>query len=123
MDYEWGAKFDELSNFISRITLSALSNGIPKGVVLNVNLPKLSRKEIKGIKICRQAVAYWMEEFDKRKDPTGGEYYWLTGKFINEDKGKDTDEWALNNGYISVVPVHFDMTAHHTIQKLNTWNF
>ena len=68
-------------------------------------------------------MAYWVEEFDKRNDPTGKEYYWLTGKFINEDKGEDTDEWALENGYVSVVPVHFDMTAHHSIQKLNTWDF
>ena len=71
----------------------------------------------------KEICAYWVEEFDKREDPTGKEYYWLTGKFINEDKGEDTDEWALENGYVSVVPVHFDMTAHHSIQKLNTWDF
>lgn len=63
----------------------------------------------------------WAEEFDKRVNPQGRNYYWLTGKFVNQDKGQDTDEWALENGYISVVPVQFDLTAHHAIQKLNTW--
>jgi 5'-nucleotidase len=91
-------------------------------VVLNVNLPKLPEKEIKGIKVCRQAKAYWVEEFDKRTNPQGRDYYWLTGKFVNEDKGEDTDEWALANGYVSVVPVQFDLTAHHFIQDLNSWN-
>ena len=95
---------------------------MPEGVILNVNFPKLLEKEIKGIKICRQAKALWMEKFDKRKTPQGKDYYWLTGEFVNQDKGEDTDEWALENGYISIVPVHFDMTAHHTIQQLNTWN-
>ena len=92
-------------------------------VVLNVNFPKLSEKEIKGIKICRQARAYWIEEFDKRTNPMGQDYYWLTGKFVNKDKGEDTDEWALSQGFISVVPIEFDLTAHHVIQELNTWNF
>ena len=53
----------------------------------------------------------------------GLDYYWLTGKFVNEDKGEDTDEWALSNGYISIAPVEFDLTAHHAIKRLNTWNF
>ena len=78
--------------------------------------------EIKGIKVCRQAKAIWQEKFDKRKTPQGRDYYWLTGEFVNQDKGDDTDEWALENGYISIVPVHFDLTAHHAMQQLNTWN-
>ena len=83
----------------------------------------MKRNDIKGIKICRQAKARWVEEFDKRTNPQGRNYYWLTGKFINEDKGEDTDEWALENGYISVVPVQFDLTSYHAIGQLNTWNF
>ena len=101
--------------------MQVLENGLPEGVILNVNLPKLKENEIKGIKICRQAKAMWMEKFDKRQTPQGKDYYWLTGEFVNQDQGEDTDEWALKNGYISVVPCHFDLTAHHTIQELNTW--
>ena len=95
---------------------------MPTGMVLNVNFPKLTEKQIKGIKICRQAKAHWVEEFDKRTNPQGRDYYWLTGKFVNEDEGEDTDEWALENGYVSVVPVQFDLTAHHYIKELNTWS-
>ena len=123
LDYRWNADFEQSKNFISKITLNALNNGIPKGVVLNVNIPSVRKSDIKGVKICRQAMAYWIEEFDKRKNPFGQEYYWLTGKFINEDLGEDTDEWALNNNFISIVPVKFDLTAHHAIKGLNQWNF
>jgi 5'-nucleotidase len=110
LDYRWTADFEPL-------------NSIPSDVVLNVNFPLLPKKEIKGIKICRQAKAHWVEKFDKRQSPMGKDYYWLTGEFINEDKGDDTDEAALAHGYISVVPTQFDLTAHHAIQKLNSWDF
>lgn len=123
LDYRWGADFDAIKKFVKHITLEALDKKIPKGVVLNVNFPKRKETDIKGIKVCRQAKANWVEEFDKRTNPQGREYYWLTGKFINQDKGEDTDEWALANGYISVVPTQFDLTAHHSIQHLNTWDF
>ena len=123
LDYSWNADFSQSKDFIRKITLSALNNGIPKGVVLNVNIPAVKKSDIKGVKICRQAKAYWVEEFDKRKNPLGQEYYWLTGKFVNKDQGEDTDEWALKKNYISIVPVEFDLTAHHAIQGLNEWDF
>lgn len=122
LDYDWNADFTQGKKFIKKIALEVLANGLPEGVVLNVNIPKLKEKEIKGIKICRQAKAIWQEKFDKRQTPQGRDYYWLTGEFVNHDKGNDTDEWALHNGYISLVPVQFDLTAHHAIQQLNTWN-
>ena len=123
LDYRWNANFSESKDFIKKITQNALKNGIPKGVVLNVNIPSVEKSKIKGVKVCRQANASWVEEFDKRKNPLGQEYYWLTGKFVNKDKGEDTDEWALNQNYISIVPVEFDLTAHHAIQELNEWDF
>ena len=123
LDYRWNANFSDSKKFIKKITLNALKNKIPKDVVINVNIPVLKESEIKGIKICRQAKSYWLEEFDKRKNPLGQEYYWLTGKFIDKDKGEDTDEWALKNGFISIVPVEFDLTAHSAIKVLNQWNF
>jgi 5'-nucleotidase len=123
LDYDWNADFEPIKNSIKTIASEVLENGLPDGVILNVNFPKLKEKELKGIKVCRQAKAFWKEEFDKRKTPQGRYYYWLTGEFINQDKGEDTDEWALANGYISIVPVQFDFTAHHAIQKLNTYKF
>jgi len=122
LDYSWHADFKGIEKFIKKIALEVLQNGLPDGVVLNVNFPKIKENNFKGIKICRQARANWKEEFDKRTNPQGKEYYWLTGKFINLDNGEDTDVWALENGYVSLVPTHFDLTAHHFIQKLNNWD-
>lgn len=123
LDYSWEANFEPVKSYVKQIALEVLKNGLPEGVILNVNFPKLSEEEIKGVKICRQAKAMWQEEFDKRTNPQGKDYYWLTGKFVNLDKGTDTDEWALENGYISIVPVQFDLTAHHAMQQLNSWEF
>tara|TARA_R110000868_G_scaffold125037_6_gene330441 strand:- start:13286 stop:14098 length:813 start_codon:yes stop_codon:yes gene_type:complete len=121
-DFSWDANFDHAKEAIQKIVREALENGIPTGVVLNVNIPKLNKNQLKGIKICRQARANWKEKFDKRTSPMGKDYYWLTGEFELLDKGEDTDEFALSKGYISVVPTQFDLTAHHAIQTLNNWN-
>lgn len=121
LDYSWDADFTQIEPFVKTIVENVINNNMPKGMVLNVNFPKLLKEQIKGIKICRQAKGNWVEEFDKRVSPMGREYYWLSGHFANLDKGEDTDDWALNNGYVSLVPCQFDMTAHHYIQELNTW--
>ncbi|MEW4923717.1 5'/3'-nucleotidase SurE [Algibacter sp. 2305UL17-15] len=122
LNYKWSANFDASKNYVKTITENALKHGLQEGTVLNVNIPDIPKKDIKGIKICRQARANWVEKFDKRKSPQGRDYYWLTGKFVNLDGGEDTDEWALENNYVSLVPVQFDLTAHHAIQELNTWD-
>ena len=98
---------------------SVLESSLPEGVCINVNIPKsIAGIQIKGMKVCRQAKANWEEEFDERVDPKGRKYYWLTGKFVNYDKGEDTDERALENHYVSVVPVQYDVTAHHAISTI-----
>ena len=119
MDFSFEADFSAAKVFIEKIVRNMLKAGLPKDALLNVNFPKLPLKQIKGMKICRQAVAKWEEEFDERKDPSGKSYYWLTGKFINNDQGEDTDVWALENGYVSIVPVQFDLTHHHAISYIN----
>ncbi|WKK65979.1 5'/3'-nucleotidase SurE [Lutimonas zeaxanthinifaciens] len=121
LDYSWNARFDHLKKHIKNLAQHVLNNGLPDGVVLNVNFPKIEGLKFKGVKICRQARANWVEEFDKRVNPQGKEYYWLTGKFVDMDHGEDTDIWALKNEYISVVPVGFDLTAHHFLPALNNW--
>lgn len=121
LDYSWDANFDNLEQSIKKIVKNVLDNGLPEGVVLNVNFPK-TETDFKGIKVCRQARGNWVESFDKRVNPLGKEYYWLSGKFELMDDGKDTDEWALAHNYVSVVPVQFDLTAHQFIKKLTNWN-
>ena len=122
LDYSLDADFSHSKEFIKRIVSECLKNGMPEGVVLNVNIPKISNSKLKGIKICRQANGVWEEKFDKRTNPLGRDYYWLSGKFVNNDKGEDTDEWALENEYVSITPTQYDLTAHHAIKNINHWN-
>jgi len=123
-DFSANAHFDHADSYITDITKQTLSKGIPKGIALNVNIPVVRNDDpIKGVKICRQANAKWQENFDKRQDPYGRNYFWMVGDFINFDTGEDNDEWALNNNYVSIVPCQFDMTAYNAMDQLNQdWN-
>ena len=124
LDYSVEADFSAAKTYAITIAKQVLENGIPKDTLLNVNIPKLPLELIKGMRICRQASAKWEEEYVERLDPFGKKYYWLTGKFVNYDHGEDTDEWSLANGYVSVVPVQHDLTAHHAIPFINAnWKF
>jgi 5'-nucleotidase len=119
LDYSIEADFSASKVYCEKIIEFTLKHGMGEGVCLNVNIPKLHVDEIKGIQVCRQARGTWEEELDERTDPSGRNYYWLTGKFKNfETNAKDTDVFALENGFVSVVPSQFDMTAHHAIPKL-----
>lgn len=118
-DYANDANFEHTREVVLKIAQQVLEKGLPKGVALNVNFPPKQNEPLKGVKICRQARAKWEEEFDERYDPNGRRYFWLAGNFVNFDKGEDNDEWAIANNYASVVPVQFDMTAHHAISILN----
>lgn len=123
LDYSHEADMSAATEVANQIAKQILAHGIPHATLLNVNIPKGKMADIKGIKICRQARAKWEEEYVERQDPFGRNYYWLTGKFVNHDKGNDTDEWALANQFVSVVPVQYDLTAHHAISEINeTWN-
>lgn len=118
-DYSPNAPLDHCEPFIKKIIENALAKGLPKGIALNVNIPSKASGKIKGYKICRQAFAKWEEKFEQRFDPQGRRYFWMNGSFLNLDKGEDTDETALANGYISIVPCSFDLTAHSSVTQLN----
>lgn len=123
MDFDSDADFRGSQEIVKRVVTKVLNQQFPKSVCLNVNIPQLPPNEIKGIKICRQAKAYWEDSFDKRKDQFGKPYYWMTGEFNRDDRSEDTDIWALDNGYASIVPTQFDMTAYHVMGEINQWNF
>lgn len=118
-DHSLQADFRIFEKYILQITRETLKNGLPYGVCLNVNAPK---GEINGIKIARQCKGNWTEEYAKRIDPQGRTYFWLTGYFKNhEPEAHDTDEWALANGYISVVPSKIDLTDYSILKSLQSW--
>jgi 5'-nucleotidase len=121
LDHSADADFTASMIHAKTISAAVLKNGLANGVCLNVNIPKGKKNELMGVKICRQGRAFWEDSFDKRKDPYGGDYFWLTGEFRETDKGEDTDMWALEHNFVSVVPTQFDMTAHHLISNLNEW--
>tara|TARA_B100000575_G_scaffold291006_1_gene295890 strand:- start:1038 stop:1802 length:765 start_codon:yes stop_codon:yes gene_type:complete len=119
LDYSWDANFKPCEKYIKKICLNVLKQK-KSNLILNVNFPSKTDK-FKGIKICRQAKGYWQDTYEKRISPLGKEYYWLTGTFINQDHSKETDEWALNEGYISVVPVSYDMTSFEDLEEIKNW--
>ncbi len=120
LDYSWDADFEQAKPFIRQIMEHVLENGIQHSRLLNVNIPNLPTEEIKGIRICRQAEARWIERYVESIDPRGQKYYWLTGEFMHQEHDEDTDVWALENGYLSVVPSGHDLTSYKAIAPLKT---
>lgn len=118
-DHDLDADFTLAREVVRKITIQMLAHPTPTNALLNVNIPKVSIENFKGYKVARQAIAKWEEEFEERRDPRGGLYYWLTGKFVNHDKGHDTDEWAIANNYVSIVPVQFDLTSYTNIDYIS----
>lgn len=115
------ADFDHLDTAILEITKRVLKDGLPKGVCLNVNFPKRSEEPLKGIKVCRQAACRWVEYFHDLYDENGERYFNLEGTFESDDITPDTDLWALQNNYVSVVPTCFDWTAHACIEPMKNY--
>lgn len=121
--HSMNANFSLVKKYCSSIIKSAIQNGLPNNTCLNINFPNVGEDEFKGLKVCRQAKGVWKEEYEKRTDPHGGTYYWLTGAFENQENGStDTDEWALSNNYASIVPVKTDFTDYKSIEGLQNFN-
>ncbi|MDR6565391.1 5'-nucleotidase /3'-nucleotidase /exopolyphosphatase [Chitinophaga ginsengisegetis] len=118
LEYSYDADFSLPKKVAHNVTKRMLESDLPPGTLFNVNIPIVDEKNFRGLKISRQADAKWVEEFDERRDPHGKKYYWLTGEFKNRDNGQDTDVWALENNYASIVPVQFDLTNYSLKKKL-----
>lgn len=120
-DQSSDANFEPLRPIVRTITQKVLAEGLPKGVCLNVNFPK--GNSFKGIKICRMAKGTWGNECVKMRHPRGYDYFWMTGHYVNDEpEADDTDNWALNHGYVAITPTHIDVTAYEAIDKLKGWN-
>jgi 5'-nucleotidase len=120
-DYASDADFSACQPFIEKIITKTLDNCLAVNTCLNVNFPNLSIDKIKGVRICSQAHAFWADRFDKRLDQFGNPYFWLTGEFAEVNSQENTDLDALKNGYVSIVPTHFDLTNYQAIQTLQDW--
>ncbi|TAJ11412.1 5'/3'-nucleotidase SurE [Marinilabiliaceae bacterium JC017] len=117
LNYSYEADFSKAMPFARHVLSYVIKNGLPEGTFLNVNFP--DGDSLKGIKVCRQAKGKWVEEFIERKDPRQRRYFWLTGHFKNlEPQATDTDEYALENRYVSVVPCSIDITDNDLLVHL-----
>jgi 5'-nucleotidase len=122
-DYSYAADLSHTEKYIENIARNVLENGLPEGVCLNVNIPANSDKAIKGVKVCRQSMGSWVEEFDERVDPRGRDYYWITGVFSNPDHVAGTDTMAMEENYVSVVPMKFDFTDYEAMKAIEMFDF
>ena len=114
------ADFSACLPYVRRIIAQVIQSPLPHGVTLNVNFPRLDADAIRGVRICREARSCWTDSFERRVDPVGRPYWWLTGKFVVQDDATDTDEWALAHGFVSIVPTTVDYTAHSLIPQFST---
>lgn len=123
-DHSLKANFKVTVKHCEPIFKKVLEDGLPEYTSLNINFPVCSESEFKGVKVCRQAKGVWQEEYEKRTDPHGGTYYWLTGYFNSLENGStDSDIWALSNNYASIVPIKTDFTNYDALDKLNHLNY
>lgn len=119
-DYDPDADLSCLRGYVRQITSRVLSDGLPRGVCLNVNFPRA--KSFRGVKVCRMGFGSWINEVVHRQHPHGYDYYWMTGKYRDDEPdAKDNDRWALANGYISVTPMLMDVTAYDMLDKMKSW--
>jgi 5'-nucleotidase len=114
-DFRYAAKFAR------RLALVVAKKGLPEGTLLNVNVPPVPEKEIRGVVVTRQGKAIWNDAFEIRRDPPNKEYYWLTGALEDSDEGIDFDQSAVRNNYISVTPIHYDLTDYALIEVMDRW--
>ena len=122
-DHSIDADFRLALKYGKKIIPEVLSRGLPDSTCLNINFPKIPPEECNGIKVCRQTMGVWREEFEHRVDPHGRDYYWLTGYFSNlEPKEVDNDDWAIQQNYAAIVPIKVDVTNHEALDQIRKWN-
>ncbi len=115
-DFSYAAKVAKMLAF------KVAEHGLPLGTLLNVNVPNIPENEVAGILVTKQSKAKWDDIYEKRTDPYGKDYYWLTGKLIEIETELDTDQRAIKNNFVSITPIHFDLTDHETFEKMKSWN-
>jgi 5'-nucleotidase len=118
--YHLDADFAPAAEFMKRFTPEVARLRLPRGTLLNVNVPALPTSEIRGVAYTKQGTSYWEDEFEKRVDPQERPYYWLKGKYILEDKNEDIDDIAIRDGKISITPIHYDLTNYDFLKTLRS---
>lgn len=113
--------YDYAAEIATDYAIKVVEKGLPKGTLLNINVPDLPKEDVKGILVTSQGKSKWDDEYEERIDPFGGKYYWLKGDWIVLDKTNETDHNSVIDGYVSVTPIHFDLTDYHFLNELKKW--
>ena len=118
--YNHDANLEPLAPYVRKIVENVIRNGLPKGICLNVNFP--AREEFKGVKVCRMTFGQWVNEIVAEKHPRGYDYFWMVGHYRNDEPAaEDTDQWALDNGYVAITPTRIDVTAYEMMEQIKEW--
>lgn len=113
--------FSYAATFARKLTALVAEKGLPEGTLLNVNIPPVPENEIAGVLLTRQGKSTWDDTFDVRRDPANREYFWLTGKLNVVDSDPDVDQVAIQKRYVSVTPIHYDLTDRKMLEKMRDW--
>ncbi len=116
------ANFSYAAAFARKLSLKIIEQGLPKGTLLNVNVPPVAASEIKGIVITKQGKSVWNDEFESRRDPNDREYFWLKGDLLELDHDDDIDQRAVLNNKVSITPIHYDLTDYATFEAMKKWD-
>jgi 5'-nucleotidase len=116
------ADFSYAAAFARKLSLKIIEQGLPKGTLLNVNVPPVAASEIKGIVITKQGKSVWNDEFESRRDPNDREYFWLKGDLLELDHDDDIDQRAVLNNKVSITPIHYDLTDYATFEAMKKWD-
>ncbi|MFM7544845.1 MAG: 5'/3'-nucleotidase SurE [Ignavibacteria bacterium] len=115
------AEMSVAADYAKRVAGSMLEWGLQKDTILNMNVPAISREEVKGMRITRLSNSYWDDSYDSRKDPMGREYHWIVGTYrVPEEADIETDDGAVRNGWVSLTPVHYDLTHRKEVERLQS---
>ncbi|MDH4069277.1 MAG: 5'/3'-nucleotidase SurE [Ignavibacteria bacterium] len=115
------ADFSYAAKFAARLAVTVAEHGLPEGTLLNVNIPAVTEGEIAGVRLTRQGNSRWEDKFDVRRDPANREYFWLTGRMMVTDSDDDTDQIAIRNKYVSVTPIHYELTDGDMLARMKEW--
>ena len=119
--YDERADFGPAAHVASAAAAIVGREGLPPGVFLNLNVPRLALSDIMGVRVTRLGKRLYRDALIRRLDPRGRPYYWIGGDPPGGEAGDGTDIWAVENGYVSVTPVQMDMTAHALLGGLERW--
>lgn len=114
--------FRPAAQFVTGLAREVLAHGLPNRVLLNVNAPNVPKGEISGVKVTRLGRRLYRDRLVKRQDPRGRDYYWIGGDRPTGDANEEgTDIWALASNFLSITPIHLDMTDYGFMDELETW--